>query len=354
LFSYAKIIIGEMPTRSIRVGILFLAVLLAALTYFLVEKPIRFGKAKGVKAVVLLVGLVVIGSLGGAVFWEKGLPERQVGKNAVELLKDLEVPLGIGATCRQRYGSKSYVCDYHDVGGKQTVALLGDSHAQYAAPVFAEYLEKKGYNTLFLASGGGGENSVNGKLAPPQMVQAIFEHIRADTRIQKVFLITRGVLYIKGSDHDSPYPNPNQGSFYGSGTDFALATQQTIDQLRQMGKSVYLVAENPVWPGMGKDPTAYIRALVQAQPLRNYFNPKIKEIHLYKKDVLEHQKEYLEALKSLKGVTVLHTIDAFCPEDECLLLDKSGLPLYWDDDHLSQRTGGKFLLEKVLKPHLDN
>jgi hypothetical protein len=274
-------------------------------------------------------------------------------KNAAELLEDFKAPGGIDATCRQRYGSelreKFDTCRYNDVGGKQTVALLGDSHTQFAVPVVAEYLAQKGYNT-FSFTRPPPTNPVNGRLAPPQITQALFEHMRADTRIQKVFLITRGVPYIKGRDHDVP----QGGNIYGSGTDFALATQKTIDQLRQMGKSVYLVAENPAWPGMGKNSAGYIRALVNAQPLRNYFNPKIKEIHLYKKDVLEHQKEYLEALKSLKGVTMLHTIDAFCPEDECLLLDRSGLPLYFDDDHLSQRTGGKFLLKKVLKPHLDN
>jgi hypothetical protein len=120
-----------------------------------------------------------------------------------------------------------------------------------------------------------------------------------------------------------------------------------------MGKTVYLVAENPVWPGMGKgnNPEA-IRALVHIQPLQNLFLPAPKTYRLSKEEVIEHQKEYLEMLSRLEGVTILYTIDAFCPHEECLLFNEEGLPLYWDDDHLSQRTGGQFLLEKVLKPHL--
>ena len=130
--------------------------------------------------------------------------------------------------------------------------------------------------------------------------------------------------------------------------------QRTIDRLNRIGKTVYVLAENPVWPGMrkGSNPQ-YIRDLINIQPLRDYFNPVRKEIHLYKKDVLKHQKEYLEMLKSLRGATIIQSIDAFCPTEECLLLNEEGFPLYWDDDHISQRTGGKFLVEKVLKPYLD-
>jgi hypothetical protein len=122
-----------------------------------------------------------------------------------------------------------------------------------------------------------------------------------------------------------------------------------------MGKTVYLVAENPVWPGMGQDSAEYIRTLLNVQPLRDRFKPlpSREEIRLYKKDVLQHQKEYLKTLKLLEDVTIIYTVDAFCPKEECLLFNEQGFPLYFDDDHLSQRSGGKFLVEKALKPYLD-
>ncbi|MDR2450494.1 MAG: hypothetical protein LBE85_01700 [Candidatus Accumulibacter sp.] len=46
-----------------------------------------------------------------------------------------------------------------------------------------------------------------------------------------------------------------------------------------------------------------------------------------------------------------YTLDAFCPEEICLLVDENGMPLY-NDDHLSIWLGGRFLIEHVLAPYL--
>ena len=73
---------------------------------------------------------------------------------------------------------------------------------------------------------------------------------------------------------------------------------------------------------------------------------------VYKKDVLARQQEYLDVLKDIKGAKIIYTLDAFCPTNECLLFNEQGLPLYWDDDHLSVHAGGNFLVDKVLEPYL--
>jgi hypothetical protein len=289
------------------------------------------------------------------VFFENGIAERKAAAERVEVLReDLIVPPQKDDRCLFHYGSHFVYCRYKDIGAKRTIALLGDSHAYQPFPAVSEYMAGKGHNTLVLGAGGAG-NPVNGKVADPVITEKLFEILEADKKIHRVFLVTRGVLYIHGIDHDySQYIGDGKAGFYGNASGLASATQSTIDRLNRIGKTVYVVAENPVWPGMGQgnDPQ-YIRALVKVQPLLDYFKPVRKEIHLYKKDVLEHQKEYLEMLKNLKGATIIQSIDAFCPTDECLLFNDEGLPLYWDDDHISQRTGGRFLVEKVLKPYLD-
>jgi hypothetical protein len=35
-----------------------------------------------------------------------------------------------------------------------------------------------------------------------------------------------------------------------------------------------------------------------------------------------------------------------------MLFDENSLPLYSDNDHLSRWVGGRFLVERVLKPYL--
>jgi peptidoglycan/LPS O-acetylase OafA/YrhL len=350
LLSYACILFGEMPHRTFRIGMFAAAFVLAALTYWLVERPIRFGRrARGIKAVALLAALAIMGGAGGWVYKNEGLPERFTDdqiKLSIELLKDLEEsPLSADDPCKQRYSAQFLFCRYEDVGSEYTVALLGDSHARVAFPAVSEYLARQGHNTL-MVSDGGFKNPVNGKLADSDAVDELFERLDHDKSIKKAFLLMRGVLYITGVDHDFPVPYNDSDS---SGLEFA--TQKTIDRLRQMGMAVYLVAENPVLPF---NPRALLALARVPQPLQNLFPHSGKTYRLSKKQVLAHQKEYLEMIKRLKGVTILDTIDAFCPppREECLLFNEADFPLYLDSNHLSQNTGGQFLLEKVLKPHL--
>jgi peptidoglycan/LPS O-acetylase OafA/YrhL len=358
LLSYACVLFGEMPPRIFRISLLAAAFVLATFTYRLFERPIRFGRrARGAKAVALLVALVIVGGAGGWVYENKGLPKRFMGEQ-VKFLRNFAKPLTTDGICKQRYGARpDYYCRYKDAGGEYTVALLGDSYALFAFPAVSEYLARQGHNTL-LVGAPASRNPVNGKLADSDVADGLFEWLGHDKSIKKAFLFTFGVSYITGLDHDCPVPCSDRGvnAFYDDSSGLESATQKTIDRLRKMGMAVYLVAENPVWPDMGKgtNPHAMSALAHISRPLLNLFHHSGKTYKLNKKQVLEYQKEYLEMIKRLEGVTILDTIDAFCPfpQEECLLFSEDGLPLYWDASHLSQMAGGQFLLEKVLNPHL--
>ncbi|MDR1229444.1 MAG: acyltransferase [Azoarcus sp.] len=353
LISYTHIILGARPDQTFRIGMFATAFALAALTYWLVERPIRFGKYRGTKAVALLAALVIVGGMGTWVYVNEGLPERPANEQAKKILKEdfhFQQLFTTDDTCKRHYGNKFQYCRYRNMGGEYTVALLGDSHAIYTFLVVSEYLAQQGYNTLAIADGGG-FNPVNGILTKPDAMDDLFEQIGKDKSIKKVFLITRGVVYITGLDLDISVPFTAKGmnAYYGHSSGLAIATQKTINRLRQFGIAVYLVAENPVLPKGW-------RLHQNVQPLRNLFYPDFNTPNntysLTKTQVLEHQKEYLEMIARLEDVTVLDSIDAFCPKKGCLLFDENGFPLYLDSNHLSQRTGGQFLLDKVLKPHL--
>jgi peptidoglycan/LPS O-acetylase OafA/YrhL len=350
LLSYARIILGETPNLGFLIGILGLAFILAALTYWLVERPLRFGKrARKIKTMALVISLVIVGCTGGWVFLEKGLENRKSVQNAKAVIEELKQGFLLNDICHKQYGDHETFCYYHNIEAKNTIVVIGDSHARFAFPEIARFGEQKGYNTLTIG-GIGWHNPITGKTADPQFIEKMHKLLDENKTIKKVFLITRGNLYINGYDIDNPLTEEHdriQYSYNGM-QGMEQAIQKAIDRLRSMGKSVFLVAENPVWP-KGLD----IRTIFGVQPLRHLLYPEHKEIHLYKADVLENQKEYLEMLGRLQGATIIHTIDAFCPGKECLLSDENGLPLYGDDDHLSQ-TGGKFLVEKILKPYLDD
>ncbi|MGJ4748844.1 SGNH hydrolase domain-containing protein, partial [Leptospira sp. SA-E8] len=125
--------------------------------------------------------------------------------------------------------------------------------------------------------------------------------------------------------------------------------QPIVTRMSQLDKPVYVLADNPELPF---DP----RMLDSGQPLRNAlhtFQGTSASPRLLKVDVQTKQQEYLLALNQLHGATIIPSIDAFCPTNECLLFDEDGGGLYRDEEHLSRYSGGRFLVSKVLKPYLD-
>ncbi|NOT81341.1 MAG: acyltransferase [Gallionella sp.] len=64
LLSFARIVEGEILSYEMRIATITISILLAWLTYKVIEKPIRFGKNAKVKAITLLGLLIVVGSVG--------------------------------------------------------------------------------------------------------------------------------------------------------------------------------------------------------------------------------------------------------------------------------------------------
>lgn len=64
LLSFARIIESEVPSRNMRIAAVVLSIVLAWITYKLVERPLRFGKYSKVKVTVLVVLMTIVGSVG--------------------------------------------------------------------------------------------------------------------------------------------------------------------------------------------------------------------------------------------------------------------------------------------------
>ena len=76
LLSLASLHHGQFPSRNIRLLIVAASIMLAWLTYRCVEKPIRFKANGGRKSLVLLLCMAIVGSLGFAIYWKAGFPQR--------------------------------------------------------------------------------------------------------------------------------------------------------------------------------------------------------------------------------------------------------------------------------------
>ena len=76
LLSFAHLLQGKIPSAEIRFGMIAASLLLAAATYYLIEKPIRTNRFNKTKAAVLLILLMTVGYVGLNTYQRDGLSFR--------------------------------------------------------------------------------------------------------------------------------------------------------------------------------------------------------------------------------------------------------------------------------------
>jgi peptidoglycan/LPS O-acetylase OafA/YrhL len=146
LLSFARIVEGEVPGRNIRIAAVSLSVVLAWLTYKLVERPIRSGKHENPKVIVLVVLMAIVGYVGFNTYSHDGLKYRSAVNNMAQYREDLrkeevrlrQIEIRAGVCHFNKTGKYSDIdafvsnwgCFSDDEALLNTRALVfGDSHA---------------------------------------------------------------------------------------------------------------------------------------------------------------------------------------------------------------------------------
>lgn len=286
----------------------------------------------------------IISGIGTTIMLLNGFPERSKFETLAHIKDEMlgHSPTNdAGLAYDGEAGKKLDVCRFEDIGAQETIAIVGDSHAQAAFIGIAELGEaleksnKQGFNTFLMTRYGKPLILSEDEF----MLQILSEH----PDIKKVFLINRGIYFITGTDIQNGKKVPG-GKAFGQET-FKSELQEFAERIRAMGKEVFIVAENPELNYPMK--LAYKRKLAHIEIDKTFTGPSADEVRA-------RQKPYLDALRLLEkdsGIPVISVLDAFCPEKYCIVYDENELPLYYDDDHLS-RSGSRFLARKILKPYL--
>lgn len=346
LLSFARIVESETPTRNIRIVCILLSICFAWVTYKFVEYPIRIGNSRKLKTIILSALLIIIGLIGMRTYYEEGYEFRDSIKGFVNNKNELVRTPAINDECLAYTGYKSPLfpyCKFTNVGALETVAVIGDSHAHVAYPGIADFLKGKGINTVLLANSGcppflnepiGGDNAESQKACDDRIKQ-LLDVVKNKKDIKKVFLFTRGPTYITGTEPSTGdkvlIENTVSYLNYGNGL------QRTIDELNKAEKSVFYITENPE--------LSYSAESCIVRPYRI----SARDCRPVKNNVLSRQKNYLEVVSTLRNVTLINSINAFCPDDKCLT-HHDGKLLYADDDHLSV-AGSNFQVEKLIREY---
>lgn len=367
LLSYATIIESGTPNRPVRLALLALALLLAWLSYRFVERPIRFGtqilaqtstdtpprhgrpKRSPVPVFILTVLMLLLGSLGYAGYLAEGYPKRSHVQNYVNNQQELRRTPERDADCLTYVDQTAPLfnyCRYTDAAGLETVAVVGDSHAHSAYPGIAAYLAHPHgpnpvQNTVLLANsacppllGYPTGPTPQAKRACQAKMEQIITTLKSKKDIKKVFLLTRGTVYM-GSDQETSVGTDAHNS---AAERFGQGLQNTINALSESGKKVYYISENPTLP--------YNAEACIPRPLRY----TTQDCRVPKSSVLQSQQAYLNILNKIQSATIIASTDGFCPTGLCTALHQGKL-LYADTDHLSV-SGSQFQVQTVLQPYL--
>lgn len=344
LLSFARIVEGEIPSLQIRVAAVILSVLLAWLTYELVEKPIRFGTHSVTRVAALVLSMVGVGLLGLFTLISNGYPSRHwVRSIASSMAGFSEDDPDTHAKCLKMYGLSSDL-RYCNVSTERRprIALIGDSHAAALYKGMAEALAADQRGVLNI----GGRLFLDVATYSPGREYEIrisqggieaTEFAAREESIDTVIMVSRGPFYLEGDWIFRLMSNPNL-------TDrkkvWDIAMRKTLDLYADVGKQVIFVLDNPE---LDFDPRKCIQ-----RPFRisTDFHCAVSRAKFDRRN-----REYREVVRTvLKDYPKVRTFDAaayLCDEKWCWgKID--GKVLYSDWSHLSD-DGSRLIAKELVK-----
>ena len=346
LLSFLKIIEGETPSVEVRAGAVVIAILLAWLTYRLVEKPVRFGARTRSATVVLTLLMLALGFLGYNTYVRDGLEFRnkvfQQNRGQVkyqESFYDNDI-------CRRMFPDfQGFYC-IATGAGQPTIQIVGDSHANRLVMGLARFTDE----TILQIGHHGCPPFIDIASLEPGLKKdecAKFTNdaieVAANTDlIQTVIMTFAGAKYIGAGKY---FEVSDAGQHQSATTNDLLASamRKTIDHLRAKGKAIIFIYDNPE---ISFDPNTCIDG---GRPLRLTRREVRNPCGIKKADFLNSQQEYRSlvrsVLKDYPEIKIVDAADAMCDSDLCYAV-KDGAVLYRDGNHLSY--GGSLLVGRQI------
>ena len=336
ILSFGNIIASQTPTVLTRIILVGFSIMLASLTYYYFEKPIRFGKNEKSKqkTLSLIIVMLLLGALGYAIYINNGIIQRK------SALPEIKNEGDIGHIIFHQYPYEHfYLCTPQHIQNQALkwngkircfqskkdqpidMAIIGDSHAEHLFIGLAEAMPTK--NIVYYTRP---TLPIMGNLE----FDHVFDYVLSNKNIKTIIL-------------DAYWSNrknelPKHTSLFNGLTN-------TIQSLHAHHKEVIIVDDVPVFSFDPKQ-CKFVRPLSFKNNCiddKNYF---------YKK--YQTYASVFESLKKNKEVTIINTVPLLCDGKNCTM-EKDGKLLYRDDQHLNiegSRYIGKFIADEIKKNKL--
>ena len=338
LLSFARLLTGATLSAIVRLVVIGVGIFLAWLTYRTVERPIRGGPRRPLKAVSLLAAMLIIGSVSYGGFRYDPLDDRPALQQLKDVVRHSSVP-GYGG-CKDPQlvqGPRLSLCMVPDQGGTDA-ALIGDSHAEDKFFGFVSIDHEHHWALLGnpacppvyqldIWPQGGREFDCRQKSVK------VIDWLDSQPQIKIVVLGFFGNYFLStpyAADH--VIHNAGPGHFVISGVSgpsgslselFFHGLDQAVAQLERAHKQIVVLIDLPEFPFMPRD-------CFRRQGTSGCMLPLSA--------VQARQAELRTIIARLQqahpGIGVFDPLERFCPNSQCIYTE-AGQLLYEDSNHLS-------------------
>jgi peptidoglycan/LPS O-acetylase OafA/YrhL len=359
LLSLARIINQSMPSLTVRITAIIASFILAATTYLLLEKPIRFGKFGGAKALILSLLMFLTGSTGYAVYKEGGIASRAVvNLNPLFNTGNEGDASGLWIRgCGFKDTTTFNTCRI-DKSGQANYALFGDSKAASLCPGLIR--ESVG-RMKWLCIGGAGADSTavpvlsdnpiyTGSGADPKRLGPLAADSLVNNPDIKLIVITtasRVLFHLLSDSSIEDLPESKYGDVAFDGLD------RMVEKLAGAGKKVVITIDNPTLLAP-KDCMARITAVPLVNRLFNLKNRSLCSISYDRQILLS--KNYRDMLARLQekhrdSLRIFDPTEQLCDMRARICSSSmNGRMLYEHSDHISDYAAT--LVAKKLIPFI--
>lgn len=325
LLSFARIVESETPSRNIRIAAVAISFILAALTYYLIEKRVRYGRSTWRKVAVLSTLAVLVGYVGYNAYSRDGLDFRfpKIVKELSSYEYDHKTAYR-GETCflKPEQDYSHFDRCVNETNHPKSIFIWGDSHAAHLYPGL-KYRFSNEYSIIQRTASG----------CPPI-----------------IDLVIESRVHCKAiNDHTLKTINqirPDRVVLAAIWTSYDLANlDKTIAALKEFGiQKIDIVGPVPQWKdSLPKQLFQFYKSHVpHIVPERMLFGLN---------DNFSKLDEKLKIKYATGDVRYISSRDIFCDSDGCLTrLGSTGDTLTaWDYGHLT-KSGSIFLVSRFPSP----
>lgn len=340
LLSFAAIVENTVPPLFTRIGLVLLSVLLAWLTYRLVERPVRQQRTGPWTVTVLVVLAFILGLLGMAAYKTVIPPRNDTAdiQRVVAAAGDWEHPKGL--TNLSVVGEELF---FFLKGSPAITFMFGDSHVEQYSPRIVALHDRPlpDINTVYWATLGGCppiEHVYEDKLLSCKKMRedALKFIARPEVKVVVIggcwncyFVEQTSTAKDAPRDHDYYFQKDGRRERFRGGRGKKLALAELEAMLTQLAKTkkVYLTLDNP--SVLAFNPSTYVMP-------SSRFSGQIREVSptLPLPKVQRALNDELIAIAKRAKVEVIDPIAHLCKDNLCPVVMPDGQFIHKDVNHL--------------------